>query len=134
MSDSIGTIRQFRTKRFRVIVDAVADDSCLDDLHSEPEDQQEIADNLDSGKWVLFTVRARAFLDGNEIASDYLGGCIYSSIAEFQDHRQCAAETRRERAKGRADVVVGSYFADMVRNVCTQARATLHDYQSIYIR
>lgn len=130
---SLCTIREFRTKHLHIIVDAIPDDSCLDDLHSEPDQQAEIAEKLDSGEWQLFTVRARAFANGSEIASDYLGGCIYADISEFQDHRQCAAQTRKLRAAG-SDAIVGSYFSDMVRQVCHDARAELRKLQSIRVR
>jgi hypothetical protein len=58
---TIGTIREFRTARCAVIIDAVEDDSGIDDLHSEADQQAEIRENLDSGKWTLFCARVRVF-------------------------------------------------------------------------
>lgn len=131
--NQLGIIRKFKTPRFTVIVDAVEDDSSLDDLHSEPDAQDEIRDKLNSGEWVLFCARARVLFDGNEVASDYLGGCVYASFEEFADHRAVGAYNRKLAAKGKAGRC-GSYFADMIARVCEDARNTIMDYQSISIR
>jgi hypothetical protein len=125
---ALGTIREFKTKNFTVIVDAIEDDCGIDDLHSEPEAQQEIIDNLNSGKWIQFTARARVLYHGNTIASDYLGGCVYTSLEEFADHIE-SAKYKRETGRN-----TGSYFADMIATVCAEARKAILETQTIYIR
>ena len=123
MLQTLGTIRRFETPNFSVIVDAVEDY----DVDLSWDDTGAVRAKLESGEYVCFTARARVYYKGRELADDYLGGgCIYASIEEFQDHRECAAQQRAERAKaGRENVRVGSYFADMVRGVCRAARAEL---------
>jgi hypothetical protein len=124
------TIREFRTRNFSVIVEALPDD----DTDLSWDDTGEVLAKFESGEYVAFCVRARVVHKHlGELAEDYLGGCIYANPAEFEDHRQCAAATRELRAKG-SSAVCGSYFADMVRTVCTEARAALRAAQSVYVR
>jgi hypothetical protein len=121
MNQILGTIRTFRTANFRVIVDALEDY----DADLSWDDTGEVLAKLQSGEFICFTVRARVIHDElGEVASDYLGGCIYSSIDEFQDHRECGAQTRKLRAEG-SDAICGSYFADMIGEVCRAARKRL---------
>ena len=124
---TLGIIREFRTANFRVIVDAIEEDS--PDLSWD--DDGETREGIESGKYLLFCARARVVHDDlGEIASDYLGNCVYESLDAFQDHRACAAYERKlnaeRKARGEGEVIVGSYFSDMVRQVCRDARAKLH--------
>ena len=119
---TLGTIREFRTAKFRVIVDAIEDDA--PDLSFDEDGS--VRRGIDDGTFTLFTARARVIHDDlGEVASDYLGGCIYETLQTFQDHRRCRAATRALRARGDSTAVCGSYFADMVRTVCTDARKRL---------
>jgi hypothetical protein len=117
MIDTIGVIREFQTQHFHVIVDA------LDDLSPDLswDETGEVRDKLYDGRLTLFCARARVMWQGVELASDYLGGCIYEDIDAFQDHRQCGRENRRLEAAGET-ARCGSYFSDMISNVCTEAR------------
>lgn len=128
-NDHIGTIREFKTRNFTVRVDADYDY----DTDLSFDDDGSVRRDLESGKLVSFQVSAKVYLRGNEIAADYLGGCIYKSIEEFQDHRECGKQTRELRAKG-SNAIVGSYFADMIHTVIEEARKALADMQSIRIR
>lgn len=127
--DKIGTIREFRTKNLRIVVDACVEN----DLDLSWDDTGETREGLESGKYIAFVARARAFYNGFEVASDYLGGCIYESLDAFMDHRQCAVETRRLSKQG-SNAVCGSYFSDMVSNVCEQARKELCNLKSVRVR
>ena len=123
-------IRKFKTHDFSVIVEALPDDY----LDLSWDETGEVREQLESGELEAFCVRARVVHKRlGELAVDYLGGCIYASPAEFEDHRRCAAQTRKLHAEG-SSAVCGSYFADMVRTVCTEARAALHTAQSIHVR
>jgi hypothetical protein len=118
---TLGTIRTFRTANFRVIVDAVEEES--PDLSWDEDGSTR--DGIESGRYLLFCVRARVIHDDlGEIASDYLGNCVYESLEAFQDHRECAAQTRELRAQG-SQAVCGSHFSDMVSEVCREARTRL---------
>lgn len=125
----MGTIREFRTRQFTVIIDAIEDDA--PDLSFD--NTGEVRAGLESGRYVIFTARARAFHLGVELASDYLGGCIYESLDAFQDHKECGAQTRKLRAEGNA-AVVGSYFAGMVSEVCRTARKALCGMRTVKVR
>lgn len=126
---AIGTIRKFTTPQFSVIVDAVEDPDC--DLSFD--DTGEIMEGLENGSLQAFAVRARVYFNGSEIGADYIGGCIYRDIAEFEDHRQCAAETRRLRLAG-SGAVCGSYFHDMVKTAIAEARTNLRNLQNVRVR
>jgi hypothetical protein len=123
------TIRTFNTKNFSVVVEAIEDY----DIDLSFDETGEVMEKLESGEFTGFAVRARVVHHGVDIAEDYLGGCIYADIKDFEDHRLCGAETRKLRASG-SNAVCGSYFADMVKSVCKQARQEIKKMQSIYVR
>lgn len=87
----IGTIREWKTQNFHVIVDAVEET----DIDLSWDEDGSTREGLEDGSLIVFCARARVFLRGLEIGSDYLGQCIYKSLEEFQDHRECAAHTRK---------------------------------------
>lgn len=126
MENRIGIIREFRTKNFRVVVDALPDDYL--DLSFDEDGQ--VAHDLEIGRLISFTARARVLSwNGLELASDYLGGCIYESLEAFADHRECGRANRKLEAEGDAGRC-GSYFSDMVTNVCRGARVQYAHLQS----
>ncbi len=86
----IGTIREFKTKNFHVVIDAVEEI----DLDLSWDEDGSAREGLENGTLVAFCARARVFLRGKEIASDYLGGCIYKSLEDFADHRECGKQNR----------------------------------------
>ena len=89
---SLGTIREFETKNFRVVIDALEEyeDLSWDEDHS-------VRQGLENGSLVCFC--ARAFVEfkptGEILGSDYLGQCIYSSYEDFEDHRTCGIANRK---------------------------------------
>lgn len=125
----LGTIRAFHTANFSVVIDAVEDYDC----DMSWDETGEVLEQLESGELQCFAVRARVTCNGEDIAHDYLGGCIYKYFREFQDHRECAAQNRKWRAQGETGEC-GSYFADMVHNVISEARANLRKLQSVKVR
>jgi len=86
----IGTIREFKTKNFHVVVDAVEEF----DLDLSWDEDGSTREGLENGTLIAFCARARVFLRGKEIASDYLGGCIYKSLEDFADHKECGKQNR----------------------------------------
>lgn len=101
MQSKIGTIRQFKTQNFHVVIDAVEEF----DLDLSWDDDGSTREGLENGTLVAFCARARVFLRGKEIASDYLGGCVYRSLAEFEDHRECGKQNRaRIKREGRFQI------------------------------
>jgi hypothetical protein len=89
-TSTIGTIREFKTKNFHVVIDAV--EEC--DLDLSWDEDGSTREGLDNGSLIAFCARARVFLRGKEIASDYLGNCIYKSLEDFADHIECGRQNR----------------------------------------
>lgn len=100
MSDKIGTIREFKTKHFHVVCDALEDF----DLDLSWDEDGSTREGLESGELIAFCARVRVFCKGTEVGRDYLGGCIYPSLAAFMDHKECGKQNakyeRREKRKG----------------------------------
>jgi hypothetical protein len=71
-------------------------------------DREEDIDAVRSGAADWFQARVRVTLDGQEIGTDYLGGCAYASASDFVE-----GENR------------DGYFRDMVRQALQEARVTL---------
>jgi hypothetical protein len=113
-------IREFKTANFTVRVEALIE--YLPDFSFD--ESGEIAEAVERGEMEVFCAKASVHYRGVEIAGDFLGNCIYRDIADFEDHRECAAETRRSRAAG-STAIVGSYFADMVHTAIKDAREFL---------
>ena len=86
----IGTIREFKTKNFHVVVDAVEEF----DLDLSWDEDGQTREGLENGTLIAFCARARVFLRGKEIASDYLGNCIYKSLEDFANHKECGKQNR----------------------------------------
>jgi hypothetical protein len=98
---SIGTIREFKTKNFHVVVDAVEEI----DLDLSWDEDGQTREGLENSTLIAFCARARVFLRGIEIASDYLGGCIYKSLEDFEDHKECGKQNRETiRREGRFQI------------------------------
>lgn len=97
----IGTIREFKTQNFHVIVDAVEET----DLDLSWDESGETARGIENGTYLAFCARARCFFRGLEVASDYLGNCIYKSLEDFADHKECGRQNRaRLRREGRFQI------------------------------
>lgn len=107
---------KFETKRFSV------------EWHIEPEcdpdfsfdETGETAEKIASGEWQCFTSKVAVYVDGVEIAADYLGNSIYADPKDFRDHIG---------ARG----AYGSYFRDMVREAIATARLFASDFPELRI-
>ncbi len=130
MRHSLGTIREFRTANFRVVVDAIEEDR--PDISFDETD--ETREKIEAGEWLIFCARARVIHDElGEVSSDYLGNCIYESLEAFMDHKECGRYNKQLAAEGAAGRC-GSYFRDMIREVCRDARKTLRAAKQIKVR
>ena len=129
--NTIGIIREFNTKNFTVTVDALTDNDI--DL-SFAEDADEIIEQLESGELTAFCVRASVYMHGIELGSDYLGGCLYKSIDEFQDHIESGKYKREQEKKHGKKINVGSYFVDVVRQAISEARLRMKELNGIKLR
>lgn len=129
MTHSLRTMREFKTKNFRVVADAIEED----DLDLSFDDTGEVREGLETGKFIAFVARVRVYFKGNEVGTDYLGGCIYKSFEDFMDHKECGKQNREYERKGESGRC-GSYFHDMIREACSEARKTIASYRRVYIR
>lgn len=128
--ETYGNIRVFHTEHFTVCVDALIEH----DPDFSFEGGDEAREKVESGEWTIFCARVQVLHDQlGKIGEDYLGNCIYADIAEFEDHRECAAYTRKLRAEG-SEAVCGSYFAGMIAEAIKEARRTLQNAKEIYTR
>lgn len=126
---TLGKIREFNTANFRVVVDAVEEQ----DLDLSFDETGELDTKLRNGYLVAFVARVRVFFHGDEIGSDYLGGCIYERLEDFEDHRECGKQNREYAAKGEAGRC-GSYFAGMISEAINQARQTFKGIKAVNLR
>lgn len=103
MRDSIGTIREFETEQFKVVIEALIED----DLDLSWDDSGEIVNKLESGDLIAFCAHSYVLHKptGAILGEDYLGDCIYKSLRDFADHRECARQNRhRIRRYGRYQI------------------------------
>lgn len=137
MSHKIGTMREFKTKNFKIVCDAIEED----DLDLSFDEDGSTLRGLQSGRLIAFVARVRVFFNGTEVGSDYLGECIYESLESFMDHRECGKQNaeyaEKERLEGLAEGSAGrcgSYFAQMITTAIEEARKTILAQQAVYIR
>jgi hypothetical protein len=81
------TLKEFKQSGFDVIVDKTWEDLALKDCFDETcHDLKEMQQNIDRCNLDWFMLRVRVMLDGYEMASHYLGGCLYEDAMEvFED-------------------------------------------------
>jgi len=77
------TIAEFERDGFEIIVDKSYEDlhprDCFDD---SCYDIDQLCKDIDSGRYEWFMLRVRALVDGHEMGSAYLGGCLYEDPRE----------------------------------------------------
>lgn len=130
MNHTLGTIRKFHTANFTVVVDAEEEF----DLDLSFDDTGEVAEKLDSGEYIAFCAHAYVLgPNGETLADDYLGGCIYQDLESFMDHRACGRRNKELEASGET-ARCGSYFTDMIHEVCSEARKEIAKLQGLKVR
>ena len=102
-------IREFQTPNFTIRVEAQPEY----DLDLSWDETGETRNMLERGEWIAFCAKASVIHHGAEIATDYLGECIYRNLEEFAS---------------------GAYCRDMISIVCAEARAALLADRNIYLR
>lgn len=111
MDEKITTIYEFETKNFRLEVNALPEYG-LDFSEWDENLKKEVLTKLDNATLCCFCVQA-LLIDkqtGQELASDYLGQCIYSDYQDFKDNL------------GINHKKSGSYFSDMIHTVLRDGR------------
>lgn len=96
---------------FEVIVDKTWEDLHVRDCFDESvTDIEQLCADIDSYKLDWFMLRVRVMLDGHELGSHYLGGCLYEDAKDVLSDgtaEDCIYEAMRE-ARVEAQRLVGS--------------------------
>ena len=74
-------IAEFERDGFTVIVDKTYEDMHPRDSF-ETDDVDEICRKIDSGCYEWFMLRVRVLVEGLELSSEHLGGCLYEDARE----------------------------------------------------
>ena len=76
-------LAQYEREGFSIIVDKTYEDmhprDCFDDTCY---DIREMCQKIDNGTYDWFMLRVRVMVEGLELSSEYLGGCLYSDARE----------------------------------------------------
>ena len=75
------TIAEFERDGFDIIVDKTYEDMHPYDCF-EADDIDEISRKIDNGTYDWFMLRVRVMVEGLELGSAYLGGCLYEDARE----------------------------------------------------
>jgi hypothetical protein len=76
-------IGSFDREGFFVIVDKTWEDiDPWDQLSECFDNKKQLYADIENGKYDWFMLRVRVLVDGHELASEYLGGCLYEDPRE----------------------------------------------------
>ena len=68
---------------FTIVVDKTHEDiDPWDQLSECFDDRKQLYEDINSCKYDWFMLRVRVFVEGNELGSAYLGGCLYEDARE----------------------------------------------------
>ena len=76
------TIAEFERDGFDIVVDKTYEDMHPRDCF-ETDDVDEIVKDIDRGHLEWFMLRVRVLVEGLELSSEYLGGCLYEDPREI---------------------------------------------------
>ena len=83
MTKNYEEIDSFERSGFTIIVDKTWEDisprDCFDD---ECWDMKQMFEDIERGKLDWFMLRVRIMVDEYELASEYLGGCLYENVRD----------------------------------------------------
>lgn len=131
---------KFKTKRFLVEFEI---ERIRGYQYDGDDENGETQAALDSGELVAFDSRVVVYLDGEEIAADYLGSSVYKDGEESEFwtahrdvnpmNRNCSIMRSAHPAGPRVSIC--HYFPDMVREAIGEARDYVRGLKSVpYIR
>lgn len=76
-------LARFEREGFDIIVDKTWEDLPIGDLFDDTcHDIRELERKVDCGIYEWFMLRVRVLVDGHELGSHYLGGCMYEDARE----------------------------------------------------
>ena len=77
------TLAEFERDGYEIIVDRTYEDMHPGDSFDDScHDIKEICDKIDRGVYDWFMLRVRVLVEGHELASEYLGGCLYENALD----------------------------------------------------
>ena len=77
------TLAEFERDGFDIIVDKTYEDiHPSDSFDDECFNIKELCEDIDSGRYEWFMLRVRVLVEGLELASEYLGACLYKDARE----------------------------------------------------
>ena len=77
------TLAEYERNGFDIIVDKSYEDmDPRDSFDDECFDIKELCEDINSGKLDWFMLRVRVMVEGLELSSEYLGGCLYKDAKE----------------------------------------------------
>ena len=76
------TIAEFERDGYDIIVDKTWEDLSPRDCFDDCCDVEQICKDIDSGNLDWFMLRVRVLVEGLELGSAYLGGCLYKDARE----------------------------------------------------
>lgn len=95
-------LARYERDGFDIVIDKTWEDiDVRDSFDDECFNIQELRDDINSGKLDWFQLRVRVLIEGHELGSAYLGGCLYSDAREVlsdgtaEDQIQLAIEEAR---------------------------------------
>jgi len=76
------TIAEFERDGYDIIVDKTYEDMHPRDCFDDCCDVEQICEDINSGNLDWFMLRVRVLVEGLELGSAYLGGCLYKDARE----------------------------------------------------
>ena len=92
------TLAEYERDGYTVIVDKTYEDFNPRD-HFESDDIDEILRKIDNGTYEWFMLRVRVLVEGLELGSHYLGGCLYEDARDVLTDgtaEDCIGEAMKE--------------------------------------
>lgn len=104
-------LARYQREGFEVVVDKTWEDiDPWDQLSECFDDKEQLYADIDSCKYDWFMLRVRVLLDGHELGSHYLGGCLYEDARDVLTDgtaEDCIYEAMNE-AQAEARRLIGS--------------------------
>ena len=82
MTNYYDTIAEFSRDGYDIIVDKTYEDMHPRDCFDDCCDVEQICEDINSGNLDWFMLRVRVLVEGLELGSAYLGGCLYKDARE----------------------------------------------------
>ena len=103
------TLAEYEREGYTIIVDKSYEDLNPRDMFDDCHDVDAIIKDIERGHLDWFMLRVRVLVEGLELSSEYLGGCLY------EDPKECLTD-------GTAEDIIDQALADAKRQVYRLSR------------